>query len=359
MSLGPVMVGLSGLTLTAEEREMLQHPMVGAVILFSRNFENTLQVKALIDEVHALRQPKLLVAVDHEGGRVQRFRSGFTRLPAVRNFGQLYDQDPKRAKRICETAGWLMAVELRAVGVDFSFAPVIDLDYGVSTVIGDRAFHRDPQAVAELTQSYIKGMQRAGMAATAKHFPGHGAVEVDTHLGIARDERRLVDIESEDLIPFERLIHNGLAGVMAAHVIYPQVDDKPAGFSHFWLQRILRQQLQFQGVIFSDDLLMEGAAVAGDVCERAAAALTAGCDMALVCSDFNAICRTLDHLKKFDNAQCTRSARGAGSPASHLRLARMHGRHPISRDQLHNDPQWHQALHVLGPWLEAKPLDLL
>ena len=349
MSLGPLMVGLSGVSLTAEEREMLQHPLVGAVILFTRNFESATQVKALIDEIHALRQPKLLVAVDHEGGRVQRFREGFTRLPAVRNFGQLYDQDPKRAKRISETAGWLMAVELRAVGVDFSFAPVVDLDYGVSTVIGDRSFHRDPQAVAELTQSYIMGMHRAGMAAPAKHFPGHGAVEVDTHLGIARDERALVDIESEDLIPFERLIHNGLAGVMAAHVIYPKVDDKPAGFSRFWLQQVLRQQLQFQGVIFSDDLLMEGAAVAGDVSERAAAALAAGCDMALVCNDFNAICRTLDHLKhsQFDN------------PASHLRLARMHGRHSITRDQLHSDPHWHQALHALEPWLEAQPRDLL
>jgi len=347
MSLGPVMVGLSGLTLTAEEREMLQHPLVGAVILFTRNFESAEQVKELIDEIHALRQPKLLVAVDHEGGRVQRFRTGFTRLPALRNFGQLYDQDPKRAKRISETAGWLMAAELRAIGVDFSFAPVVDLDYGVSTVIGDRSFHRDPHAVTELAQSYIMGMHKAGMTATAKHFPGHGAIEVDTHLGIARDDRPLVDIESEDLIPFERLIKNGLAGVMAAHVIYPQVDDKPAGFSRFWLQQVLRQQLQFQGVIFSDDLLMEGAAVAGDVCDRAAAALQAGCDMVLVCNDFNAICRTLDHLQPFDN------------PASHLRLARMHGRHPITRDQLHNDPHWHQALHALEPWLEAKPRDLL
>lgn len=347
MSLGPVMVGLSGLALTAAEREMLQHPLVGAVILFTRNFESAEQVKALIDEVHALRQPKLLVAVDHEGGRVQRFRTGFTRLPAVRNFGQLYDEDPKRARRISETAGWLMAAELRAVGVDFSFAPVVDLDYGVSTVIGDRSFHRAPDAVSELAQSYIMGMNRAGMAATAKHFPGHGAIEVDTHLGIARDERAFVDIESEDIVPFRRLINNGLAGVMAAHVIYPLVDDKPAGFSRFWLQQVLRQQLQFQGVIFSDDLLMEGAAVAGDVCDRAAAALQAGCDMVLVCNDFNAICHTLDHLKQFDN------------PASHLRLARMHGRHPISRDHLHNDPRWHQALHALEPWLEARPRDLL
>jgi beta-N-acetylhexosaminidase len=341
------MVGLSGKALTEEERDMLSHPMVGAVILFTRNYDNPQQLQDLITEIHLLRDPHLLVCVDHEGGRVQRFREGFTRLPPLRLFGELYDEEPKRAKRLAETAGWLMAVELRAVGIDFSFAPVLDLDYGVSEIIGDRSFHRQPQAVADLAQSYISGMNKAGMAATGKHFPGHGAVEVDTHLGIARDERPLVDIESDDLVPFERLIRAGLHGVMPAHVIYPQVDNKPAGFSPFWLQEILRKRLGFQGAIFSDDLLMEGAAVAGNVCDRAEAALAAGCDMVLVCDNFSEICNTLERLERFDN------------PASHLRLARMHGRHLLTRDQLHNNPQWHQAVHALDSLSQAGPADLL
>ncbi len=240
-----------------------------------------------------------------------------------------------------------MAVELRAVGVDFSFAPVLDLDYGVSEIIGDRSFHRRPHAVADLAQSFVGGMHRAGMAATGKHFPGHGAVEVDTHVGIARDDRALVDIELEDLVPFERLVRAGLAGVMPAHVIYPQVDNQPAGFSRFWLQEVLRRRLGFQGVIFSDDLLMAGAALMGSVRDRAEAALEAGCDMVLVCDNFAEICNTLERLERFDN------------PASHLRLARMHGRQTLSRDRLHNDPHWHQALQAIEPLLRAKPLDLL
>lgn len=347
MSLGPVMVGLSGKTLNQEERDMLLHPLVGAVILFSRNYDNPHQLQTLIAEIHQLRDPHLLVSVDHEGGRVQRFRDGFSRLPSMRRLGEIYDDDAKRARRLAETVGWLMAVELRAVGVDFSFAPVLDLDHGVSEIIGDRSFHRQAQAVADLAQRFVGGMNKAGMAATGKHFPGHGAVEVDTHVGIARDERALVDIELEDLVPFERLIHAGLAGVMPAHVIYPQVDSQPAGFSRFWLQEILRKRLGFQGAIFSDDLLMAGAAPMGSVSDRAEAALAAGCDMVLVCDNFTEICNTLERLERFDN------------PASHLRLARMHGRQPISRDRLHNDPHWHQALQAVEPLLQAKPLDLL
>ncbi|MFC1750482.1 beta-N-acetylhexosaminidase [Pseudomonadota bacterium] len=339
MSLGPVMVGLSGVELTPEEREMLLHPLVGAVILFSRNFENHFQIIRLVGEVHALRQPRLLVAVDHEGGRVQRFRDGFTHLPAARRFGELYDEDAKRAKRLAETAGWLMAAELRAIDIDFSFAPVLDVDRGISSVIGDRAFHSDPEVVSTLAQSYISGMNKAGMSATGKHFPGHGAVEVDTHLGVASDSRSYADIESEDLVPFERLIRAGLAGVMPAHVIYSSVDKHPAGFSRFWLQQVLRKELRFQGAIFSDDLLMEGAAVVGDVEQRAEAALEAGCDTVLVCDNFSAISKTLDHLERFDN------------PASHSRLARMHGRRAMNHEKLQNSPQWHQSLHALEPWL--------
>ncbi len=347
MSLGPVMVGLSGTQLTEQEKEMLNHPMVGAVILFSRNYESSLQLQDLVADIHMLRTPHLLVCVDHEGGRVQRFREGFTRLPPLRRIGEVYDHDIKRAKRLAETAGWLMAIELRAVGIDFSFSPVLDLDYGASEIIGDRSFHRRGHAVADLAQSYISGMQRAGMAATGKHFPGHGAVEVDTHVGIARDERAFVDIESDDLVPFERLIRSGLAGIMPGHVIYPQVDAQPAAFSRFWLQDVLRKRLEFQGAIFSDDLLMQGAAVMGSVSDRAEAALEAGCDMVLVCDNFAEICNTLERLERFDN------------PASHLRMARMHGRKPLTRDKLHNNPQWHQAVQVLDSLNQAKPIDLL
>lgn len=347
MSLGPVMVGLAGPELSAEEREMLRHPKVGAVILFSRNYQDPAQIQRLVAEIHDLRNPHLLVSVDHEGGRVQRFREGFSRLPSPGSIGQFYDQDPKRAKRLAEAAGWLMAVELRAAGVDFSFAPVLDLNYGVSKVIGDRSFHRDPSAVAELAVAYMHGMSRAGMAAVGKHFPGHGAVEVDTHEAIARDQRRYADIEQDDIIPFSRLIQNGLAGIMPAHVIYPNIDARPAGFSPFWLQEVLRKRLGFQGVIFSDDLLMEGAAVAGSVSERAVAALEAGCDMALVCKDIDAITSTLERLEAYEN------------PASQLRLVRMHGRQHYHRDQLHNDPAWKQALHALECCFEPKPIDLL
>lgn len=347
MSLGPVMVGISGVTLSAAEREMLCHPLVGAVILFTRNYESPQQVQQLVADIKGLRQPQLLVCVDHEGGRVQRFRQGFSRIPAMRPLGEVYDQDKKRARRLCEEAGWLMAIELRAIGIDFSFAPVLDLDFGVSEIIGDRSFHSDPQAVSELALSFTRGMQTAGMAATGKHFPGHGAVEVDTHLGIARDERSYDDIVVNDLVPFSRLISNGLAGVMPAHVIYPEVDAQPAGFSRFWLQEVLRLRLGFQGVIFSDDLLMEGAAVAGDVNQRAEAALEAGCDMVLICDNFEAISDALDHLERYDN------------PTSHLRLARMHGKGDITREQLHNNPRWRQALHALEAFVEPRPMDLL
>lgn len=313
MSIGPVMVDLQGVELLPEERDMLRHPAVGGVILFSRNYESAEQVRALADAVHGLREPPLLVAVDQEGGRVQRFRDGFFRLPAVGRIGALYDLDRQRALRLAQEAGWLMASEILSVGVDLSFAPVLDLDLGVSTVIGDRAFHRRPAAVAELALAYQRGMHEAGMATVGKHFPGHGGVAADSHLSLPEDPRALVDLQMKDLIPFERLIHNGLNAVMAAHVLYPQVDAQPAGFSRRWLTDVLRAQLGFQGTIFSDDLSMGGAEWAGDYPQRARMALEAGCDMVLVCNQ-------PQHA-----AQVVESLAGYNDPAAHLRLARMHG----------------------------------
>jgi len=340
------MVDVAGTLLAAAEREMLRHPLVGGVILFTRNYESPEQIAALIDELHALREPRLLVAVDHEGGPVQRFREGFTPLPAVAQLGHIYDTDRKRARHLAELTGWLMAVELRAVGVDFSFAPVLDLGRNVSRIIGERAFHRRPEAVADLAHAYMNGMNRAGMAATGKHFPGHGAVAADSHTEIPVDERRYEDIYAEDMVPFERMIHYGLAAVMPAHVIYSSVDPEPAGYSRFWLKQVLRQRLGFQGVIFSDDLSMEGASVAGGYAERARAALAAGCDMVLVCNEPAGAAAVLEGLGDYRE------------PASQMRLARMHGRHPIDRGRLLADPAWQQAARAVQGYGEPETLDL-
>jgi len=336
MTLGPVMLDVAGFELTSEERERLRHPLTGGVILFARNYQSPVQIEALVSAIHRLRQPPLLVAVDHEGGRVQRFRDGFTSLPAVARFGEVYDENPKRGRRLAETAGWLMAAELRAVGVDFSFAPVLDVGRGISRVIGDRAFHASPEAVADLAHAYMTGMHRAGMAATGKHFPGHGGVEADSHVAAPVDERRYQDIYMEDVVPFERMIHYGLEGIMPAHVIYSKVDPHPAGFSRFWLQQLLRGELGFEGVIFSDDLSMEGAKAVGGVIERARAALAAGCDMVLVCNDPVAAGELLDGLGQHDN------------PVALLRLARMHGRHAVTRADLLADSSYREAVRAVG-----------
>ena len=282
---GPVMIDVAGPRLTDEDRKRLMHPLVGGVILFARHFEDRAQLHKLTRQIHKLKKPKLLIAVDHEGGRVQRFRDdGFTHLPPMARLGQIWMQDPMRAMSLATACGLVMAAELRACGVDMSFAPVLDLDYGVSKVIGDRAFHRDPRVVAMLARALAQGMAMVGMAACGKHFPGHGAVTADSHHEIPVDNRTLTRIMKEDAAPYLWLGDLVMPAVMPAHVIYPKIDDKPAGFSQVWIQQILRGELHYDGVVFSDDLTMEGATVAGDITARAEAALGAGCDMVLVCN---------------------------------------------------------------------------
>ena len=347
MSLGPIMLDLESVEMSQEEYELLQNPLVGGVILFSRNFSSVEQITQLVSKIHTIREPRLLVAVDHEGGRVQRFRDGFTSLPAVGHFGEIYKNNPKRAHLLSETAGWMMAAELRAVGVDFSFAPVLDINYGVSEVIGDRAFHNDKNVITELAHAYTKGMHDAGMAATGKHFPGHGAVTADSHIDIPVDDRDYKEIYANDILPFKRMIHHGMAAVMPAHVIYSKVDKMPAGFSEVWLKDILRKRLGFQGVIFSDDLDMKGASVVGEkYVDRAEKALSAGCDMVLVCNNRDGAMNVVDNLI------------GHNDPVAHLRLARMHGKHDITMNELHKNEKWKKSSDILHRYQDDPTLDL-
>ncbi len=349
MTLGPLMCDVAGTELTDDDRRRLSHPLVGGVILFARNYASLAQLDALTTEIHALKSAPLLIGVDHEGGRVQRFREGFTRLPAMRAFGERWDTHPQQARHLAREAGYVLASELRAHGVDFSFAPVLDLDYGASSVIGDRAFHRDPRAVFELGQAVMLGMKDAGMAACGKHFPGHGHVVADSHVAIPVDERSLPDIARADLVPFRMMIEAGLAALMPAHVIYPRIDAQPAGFSRVWLGDILRGELGFDGVIFSDDLCMAGAAVAGDIVARVEAALVAGCDMALVCNRPDLADEVLARLQ-------------VDWPApARARLARMHGRpHPAGMTMLRESPRYADALrHLAGLGMDSGALDLV
>ncbi|AHE98307.1 beta-hexosaminidase [Thioalkalivibrio paradoxus ARh 1] len=298
--LGPVMLGITGLELTPEDRERLLHPATGAVILFTRNYENPEQLRALAAEIRSLRQPELLLAVDHEGGRVQRFRTGFTELPPMRRIGDVFSYDPTRGQELARDAGWLLAQELKAAGLDFSFTPVLDRDAGISEVIGDRAFHDRADVIARLGGCLLDGLDEAGMSGVGKHFPGHGGVAADSHEELPVDPRPFAEIEADDIAAFLPLLPQ-LGGIMPAHVIYPDVDSSPAGFSGIWLNDLLRVRWGFDGALFSDDLGMAGAHFAGSPADRAHAALYAGCDMVLICNDFAAADEILQTLEGRDS----------------------------------------------------------
>jgi beta-N-acetylhexosaminidase len=331
MSLGPVMLDVAGLSLTDNDRKRLLHNQVGGMILFSRNYESPEQLKALVDEIHAIRTPRLVVAVDQEGGRVQRFREQFQSLPAIAKLGELYDQDQVKAIKFSETFGWVMASELLHYGIDLSFAPVLDLGNPISSVIGDRAFHHRPEQVSRLANAWIRGMSEAGMEAVGKHFPGHGSVEGDSHHVMPFDRRDFDAIEQSDLIPFRRVINTHLAGIMMAHVVYDQVDSLAAGFSRIWVDSVLRQQLGFEGVIFSDDLSMNGAESVGGYAERARLSLAAGCDILLVCNNSAGADEVLDSLQGYNN------------PTSQLRMVRLHGKPKKYIHALFDTASWHKA----------------
>jgi beta-N-acetylhexosaminidase len=301
--IGPLMLDVEGLTLTDNEKIILAKPLVGGLILFSRNFQSPNQLATLVAEVRSC-SPNIIIAVDQEGGRVQRFKEGFTIIPPMASLGKLFNKSPEDALQKAKDFGWLIASELLAYDIDLSFAPVLDRDHGVSSVIGDRAFSNDADIIIELTCAFIDGMHEAGMIATGKHFPGHGGVAADSHHEVPEDSRSLKALKDDDLYIFSSLISDEqkLDAVMPAHVIYSSVDKSPAGFSKVWLQTILRKEMGFEGVIFSDDLAMEGASVAGSFAERAKAAINAGCDMILVCNHPVGAAEVLNYLESIEKA---------------------------------------------------------
>ncbi len=294
--LGPLMLDLEGTSLSEEERDLLQDPCVGGLILFTRNFESLPQLLTLVASIREQR-PNILIAVDQEGGRVQRFKEGFTRFPPMQSLGQFYQRDPEAAQSLSHECGWLLAAEVLACGLDFSFAPVLDADDNQCAVISDRSFSNNPETVSLLAECFIAGMREAGMASTGKHFPGHGSVKGDSHLMLPTDERSLEDVLESDGRAFSALLPQGLDAMMPAHILYPQVDNAPVGFSRVWLQSVLRKRLGFDGVIFSDDLSMEGASIAGSYRERAEQALEAGCDMVLACNNRKGAKEVLQYLR--------------------------------------------------------------
>jgi beta-N-acetylhexosaminidase len=332
------MLDIEGPSLSPADRDLLREPAVGGVILFTRNYDSVEQVADLVAEIRALRSPPLLIAVDHEGGRVQRFREGFTRIPPMRRIGREFDRDADAGLQAARDAGWLIASELRSVGIDLCFAPCVDLDWGVSEIIGDRSFHRKAESVADLANAFARGLRSAGMAAVAKHFPGHGAVLADSHLKLPVD-RREYGLILDDMRPYERLVSTGaIAGVMLAHIVYQQVDAQPAGFSAYWIQRELRERVGFGGAVFCDDLSMKATADYGSMPDRARLALEAGCDMILVCNDRDAAHQAVDALNGWSN------------PLSLVRLARLHGTgHPLRETLLAGD-EWQAVNERFQHW---------
>ncbi len=340
------MLDIEGLSLSPADRDLLREPAVGGVILFTRNFESVDQVTDLVSEIRALRSPPLLIAVDHEGGRVQRFRDGFTPMPAMRHIGREYERDAESGLKVARQAGWVIAAELRAVGIDLSFGPCVDLDWGTSEIIGDRSFHKKPEVVAELAGAFSRGLRSAGMAAVAKHFPGHGAVVADSHLRLPVD-RRDYGLILDDMRPYERLINTGVvAGVMLAHIVYQEIDNMPAGFSEYWIQRELRSRLGFGGAIFCDDLSMKATSDYGSMAERSRLALQAGCDMILVCNDRSRAERAVAALNDYSN------------PLSLVRLARLHGTGQVLRETLRASEEWQTAHSLFQKWTERPGLVL-
>ncbi|TLM78628.1 beta-N-acetylhexosaminidase [Microbulbifer harenosus] len=335
VQIGPVMVDIEGTDLTGEDRELLLHPMVGGLIFFARNFRNREQLEELIADIRRVR-PEILLAVDQEGGRVQRFRDTFTRIPSMQALSAR--ANPQQLRDV----GWLLAAELLAVGVDFSFAPVLDADDDFCKIVGDRSFAQDPLVLAEKARPFIAGMHEAGMATTGKHFPGHGQVKEDSHEELPVDHRTLEQVLASDCTPFAECIAAGeLQAVMPAHIRFARVDENPVGFSRFWLQEILRKRLGFDGVIFSDDLTMEGAGAAGGYGERIRAAMQAGCDMGVVCNNRQGALAALDALTGF-----------TPDPESSRRLARMRGQARIgSWSELEQSPRWQSTREWLASWV--------
>lgn len=335
------MISLRGTELEKDEREWLESPLLGGVILFARNFVSVEQLQKLTAEIHGVRSPSLLVAVDQEGGRVQRFGDPFSDLPPMRTLGHLHDRDGLAARRAARAFGWIMAAELLSVGVDLSFAPVVDLDLGLAEVIGDRALHSKGAVVARLAAEYVTGAREAGMAATAKHFPTHAGVRADSHLEPAVDKRDYDELD-DDLLPYRRLIAEGLHSIMVAHVAFTALDPRPASFSSWWIEKQLREVLEFSGAVISDDISMAGTYGYGDPADRVRASLEAGCDLVLLCNSPDDVPPVIEALD------------GYVDPAAELRLMRLRGQKRTDWETLRASPRWREAKAVIDE-LEAPP----
>jgi len=319
--MGPLMIDVEGLALSSDDMKRISHPMVGGIILFARNYKDTAQLKTLTDAIRKIRGHDFLIAVDHEGGRVQRFKEGFTTIPPMRKLGEIWDKDSNKANHLAFLIGQIIATELRVFDIDFSFTPVLDIDYSESTVIRDRAFHGNIETIKALASSLLEGLKEGGMHGVGKHFPGHGYIKTDSHLSISEDKRALDEIESKDMSIFTSLIKQGLNAVMPSHVLYSAVDDHPAGFSSFWLKSQLREKYHFQGAIFSDDMSMKGAMLGGEMKDRILKALDAGCDMVLLCNSPQLVDEVLSQLHwKMSSESAERLLSMKGSKEPHVAL---------------------------------------